>query len=64
MYKTTNFIFCRFSDVNDKMVFLTLKCFFAKKNHPLRFYNKVINVIIIIEKLHLQFPINFNIKLS
>ncbi len=33
MFKTTNFIFCRFSDANEnKMVFLTLKWLFVKKS--------------------------------
>ncbi len=42
MFKTTNFIFCTFSDVNDnKMVFVTtLKCFLF--------------VIIIMQKLHFK----------
>ncbi len=44
MFKTTNLIFCRFSHVNDnKMVLVTLKWLF-----------KVINVIIIIQKLYFK----------
>ncbi len=51
MFKRTNFIFCRFSDVNDnKMVFITLKCFLCVKIHIYR----MINVIIIKQKLHFK----------
>ncbi len=51
MFKTTNFIAYIFSDVNDnKMLFVTLKCFFCKKNHLF----KMINMIIIMEKLHFK----------
>ncbi len=33
MFKTTNFILCRFSDVKDnKMVFVTLKWLFVNKS--------------------------------
>ncbi len=50
MFKTTNFIFCRFSDVNDnKMVFVTLKIFWCEKNHLCKVINN--NVILIMQKL-------------
>ncbi len=49
--KFTNFIFTRISDLNDnKMVYVTLKWGFVKKNH----LYKMINVIIIMQNYILR----------
>ncbi len=50
MFKRTNLIFCKFSDVNNnKIVFVTLKWLFVK-NH----LYKMINVIMIMQMLHFK----------